>query len=150
MNSIRNSPFFHEAFQELNYPFGDFFLFETFVVAEIKKDVVLNWHDHAKIFVEELSHLYEQKGTDIVYISNRVNPYSVVPSDWLYFFKHGYSLKGYGIVSYNHKGKLNAALERIFMRSKMQSFSDLDDAIAWAKKINPVASEAELMEKSAL
>ena len=149
MSSIRNSPYFNEAFQELNYPFGDFFLFETFVIAEIKKDIVFNWEDHAKGLVEELSNLYEQRGKDIVYISNRVNEYSVVPSDWLYFFKFSYSLKGYGVVSYNPKGRLNTALERLFMRSKMKSFTNLESAIYWAKKLTATnASELAFAEKA--
>lgn len=136
MNSLRETAYFREAFQELQYSFGTFFLFETFVVAEIDKDVVFSWKDHAKPVVEEITQLYEQRGQDIVYISNRINPYFVVPSDWLHFFKHNYSLKAYGVVNSVPTGRRNSILEKIFMRSKMQTFHNLEDAILWAKELS--------------
>ncbi len=134
MQSIKDSRFFREAFQELNYSFGDFYLFEHFVVAEIKKDIVFNWKEHAKTVVEDLSDLYEQDGKDIIYISNRINDYSVVPTDWIHFFKFSYSLKGYYIVSKNGKAMQNTLLEKLFFKSKMQTFNNLDKAIICAKK----------------
>lgn len=135
MESIKNTSFYHDAIQVLSYPFGSFYLFENFIVGEINKDVVFTWKDHAKILVEEISNLYDQNGKDLVYISNRINPYSVVPSDWVHFFKYSYSLKGYGIISYEAKGRLNTMLEKLFMRSKFKSFDNLSDAIIWAKKL---------------
>ena len=113
MNSLRESAYYREAFQELQYPFGTFFLFETFVVAEIHRDVVFSWKVHAKPVVEEITQLYEQRGQDIVYISNRINPYHVVPSDWLHFFKHNYSLKAYGVVNSVPTGRRNSMLEKM-------------------------------------
>ena len=135
MESIKDTHFYHDAIQVLSYPFGTFYLFETFIVSEIDKDVVFTWEGHAKQVVEEISDLYDQNGKDLVYISHRINPYSVVPSDWLKFFKYSYSLKGYGVVSYNPKGILNTMLEKLFMRSKIQSFDNLSEAISWAKSL---------------
>ncbi len=135
MGSIKNSVFYQDAIQEINYPFGNYYLFENFVVGEINKDVVFTWHNHAKIVVEELTELYDQNGKDLVYITNRIHPYSVVPSDWINFYKSKYLLKGYAIVSYNQKGLLNTLLEKLFMRNKLQSFDNLTDAIVWAKNL---------------
>ncbi len=135
MRPLRETDYYKEAFQELNYPFGTFYLFESFVVAEIKKDVVFSWKAHAKPLVEELTNLYEQKGHDIVYISNRINPYSVVPSDWIHFFRHSYGLKGYAVVDSKPVGKRNSILEKIFMRSHMKTFTNLENAILWAKEL---------------
>ncbi|AXT58945.1 hypothetical protein D1816_00785 [Aquimarina sp. AD10] len=136
MESVKNSSFYQDAIQEINYSFGDFYLFDTYVIGEVNKDVVFTWEDHAKILVEELSELYDQNGQGLVYITNRINPYSVVPSDWLKFYKNRYLLKGYGIVSYNQKGMLNSLLEKLFMRNKLQSFSSLSEAISWAKSLS--------------
>ncbi len=135
MNSIKDTPFYLEAIQVLSYDYGDFYLFDSFVVGEVHKDIVFTWKDHAKALVEEISSLYDQNGKDLVYITNRIYPYSVVPSDWLHFFKYSYSLKGYGIVTYDQKGLLNTLLEKLFMRSKLQSFTNLTDAIIWAKNL---------------
>ncbi len=142
MESVKNTIFYQDAIQELNYSYGDFYLFETFIVGEIKKDVVFTWKDHAKAVVEEIADLYDQNGKDLVYITNRIHPYSVVPSDWLHFFKYSYALKGYGIISYTKKGKLNAMLEKLFMRSKIQSFNSLIDAINWAKSLSKTKESA--------
>ncbi len=139
---IKNSPYYHEAIQEINYPFGNFYLFETFIVGEINMDIVFNWKDHAKMVVEEITNLYDQNGKDLVYITNRVNPYSVVPSDWIHFFKYSYTLKGYGVVSYNQKGMLNAVLEKLFMRGKLRSFENLNSAISWARSITSKKEKA--------
>lgn len=134
MSKVKDSRFYRDAFQELNYPFGDFYLFEYFVIAEIKEDVIFNWKDHAKKLVEDLSNLYEDDVKNLVYISNRVNDYSVIPSDWIHFFKYSYSLKGYYIVSKGGKALHNTLLEKLFFKGKMRTFNDLDKAIIWAKK----------------
>lgn len=128
MQKIADTPFYKNAFQELNYSFGDFYLFEDFVVAEIKEGVVFNWEDHAKQVVEEIVNLYEDNVDNIVYISNRVHTYSVVPSDWLRFFKYSYSLKGYAVVSHGKR----PILEKLFMKATMKNFVSLDKAIKWA------------------
>jgi len=135
MQSIRNTPHYKNAIKEQTYPFGSFFLFDTYVVAEINKDVVFSWDHHAKKVVDELSELYEDNGENIVYITNRIHSYSVIPSDWLKFYKNKHLLKGYGVVSYTKKGTLNVILEKLFMRNKIRSFDNLEDAINWAKSI---------------
>lgn len=137
MQKVVDNACHKKAFQELNYFFGDFYLFENFVIGEIKEDIVFNWEDHAKQVAEEIANLYEDNGKNIVYISNRVYRYSVIPSDWLRFFKYSYFLKGYAIVS---RGK-GSALERLFMKGKMRKFLDLDSAIAWAKELHGVPQE---------
>lgn len=142
MESIRNTALYQEAIHELNLDFGDFYLFDTFIVGEIHKDVVVTWKHHFKGLVEELSHLYDQNGKDLVYITNRINSYSVVPSDWLQFFKYSYSLKGYGVVSYNQKGMFNAMFEKLFMRSKMRNFDNLQSAVDWAKELTKAKNSA--------
>ncbi|OQD43829.1 hypothetical protein BUL40_04280 [Croceivirga radicis] len=136
MLSIKQSPYYHRAFQELNYAHGDYYLFEHFIIAEIKEDIIFNWNEHAKHVVAEISDLYENNGKDLVYISNRVNNYSVVPTDWVHFFKYQYNLKGYAVVT-SKKGKAwyNSLLEKMFVRNQMQTFMDLHEAIEWAESL---------------
>ncbi|GAA4271564.1 hypothetical protein U6A24_13340 [Aquimarina gracilis] len=142
MKSIKDTSFYNDAIQVLSYSFGDYYLFENFIIGEVNKDIVFTWKDHAKSVVEEITSLYDQNGKDLVYISNRIHPYSVVPSDWIHFFKYSYSLKGYGIISYDQKGKLNTMFEKLFMRSKFRSFDNLSEAISWAKKLNNSKEES--------
>ena len=134
MKKLIETAYYNDVVSKLRYPFGDFYLFENFVISEIREDVVFTWKDHARQVVEEISAYYQNNGSDIVYISNRVNAYAVVPSDWLKFFKYSYSLKGYAVVAQTK----NSVLESLFMSSKMRNFPRLDDAIAWANEIIPV------------
>ncbi len=135
MGYLKNSAFYHDAISERRYDCATYYLFDTFIVAEIDEGIVYTWDDHAKPIVAELSELYDQKGEGLVLISNRVHSYSVKPSDWIKFFKSDYKLKGYGIVSYSRKGIIASLVEKLFMRSTFQSFENLEDAIAWAKNL---------------
>lgn len=82
----------------------------------------------------EIANLYDQNGEDLIYITNRINNYSVNPLGWLQFFKNNYKLKAYGIVTYTKKGYSNTILEKIFMNINIYRYSSLEEAIEWAKK----------------
>lgn len=134
LKSIKKTPYFKEAFNELNYSFGNYFLFEGFVVAEIHEDIVYSWEKHGKIVASEIANLYDQNGEDLIYITNRINNYPVNPIGWIQYFKNSYKLKAYGIVTYSKKGYSNTILEKLFMNINIYRFSSLDEAISWAKK----------------
>lgn len=136
MKKLRDTPYYHRAIHEINYSFGDFYLFDTFIVGEIHENVHISWKDHGKMIAEELSNLYDNNGKDLIYISNRANDYSLVPTDWKKFFKLSYNLKAYGIVSYTKTGYFNAMLERMFVNTKLRWFNSLGDAIAWVDQIS--------------
>ncbi|WP_074406084.1 MULTISPECIES: hypothetical protein [Aquimarina] len=149
MGYIKDSPFYKDAIHEFNFSSGNYYLFDTFVVAEINEGVLFTWEDHAKPITEEFAHLYDNNGEDIVYISNRVNLYSVKPSDWVKFFRNGYKLRGYGVVSYTSRGIFNSLIEKLFMRNSFQSFDNLSDAISWAKQLAQNTEMDSENEKSA-
>jgi hypothetical protein len=132
--SLKNSPYYKEAFNELVYSFGTYYLFEGFIVAEINEGLVYSWEHHGKQVSIEISNLYENNGDGLIYITNRINNYSVKPSDWLNFYKSKFNLKAYGIVSYSDKGMKNTLIERLFLSSKMKRFKCINEAIEWAKK----------------
>ncbi|MDF0706799.1 hypothetical protein [Flagellimonas okinawensis] len=77
------------------------------------------------------------KSKPIAYISNRINNYSVVPTDWLKFYKHRHQLEYYSIVAYNSSGLANVVLEKMFFPNKIRQFSKVEDAIKWGlAKVN--------------
>ncbi|WP_108804425.1 hypothetical protein [Aquimarina sp. Aq107] len=135
MQYIKDSIYYHDAIHELNYPFGNFYLFDGFVVGEFKEDTVVTWDDHAKLLVEDLTNLYDHDGGNVVYITNRVHSYAVKPSDWIKFYRSDYKMRGYAIISYTKKGILNALIEKLFIKSRFRSFESLSDAITWAKSL---------------
>ncbi|GAA4277498.1 hypothetical protein [Aquimarina mytili] len=149
MGYLEDSPFYNDAIQVMRYPYATYYLFDTFMVAEIDEGIVYTWDDHAEPIVAELSELYDQKGESLVLISNRVHSYSVKPSDWIKFFKSDYKLRGYGIVSYTRKGLITSMIEKLFMRNSFKSFDNLEDAIAWAKELTQNPDLTSKNDKSA-
>ncbi|GAA4235933.1 hypothetical protein GCM10022291_19060 [Postechiella marina] len=131
MVSIKETEIYSDVLKELNYPFGTIFIFKGFVVSEINKGISFSWENHAKKVVEDISMFLGTNGNDLVYISNRVNSYSVVPSDWLKFIKNTYALQEYCIVSDKETTKLSWLVENLFFNKKIKRFNCIYTAINW-------------------
>ncbi|MFD1614987.1 hypothetical protein [Gelatiniphilus marinus] len=119
MISIKKTDLYSEVVKEFNYLFGSIFVFKGFVVSEINQGQIINWDNQAKLIAEDVTAFLGTNGADVIYISNRINSYSVVALDWLKFFKHSYTLKGYCIVSQNKRGIINAKIEKLFYTKKL-------------------------------
>jgi hypothetical protein len=132
MTTLKNTYLYDDIIKEFNYPFGDLYLFKGFVISEIKEGVIFSWENHAKKMVEDISEFAKTNGENIVYISHRVNSYSVIATDWVKFFKHSYSLKGYGVVGYTNTSFLNTMIENLFFKNKIKRFRDINAAVEWA------------------
>lgn len=134
MISVQETSLYPEALKELHYSFGTVYIFKTFVISEINKGVSFNWKDHGKVIVDDVAIFLGTDGHDVIYISNRINSYSVVASDWLKFFKHSYALKEYYIVSERKTSKLSLLVENLFFNNRIKRFNSLHTAINWIKK----------------
>lgn len=132
MISLKETLHYKNVVKELNFPFADVYIFDGFVVSEVKEGITFSWNEHAKVMVEEISTFAQTNGEDIIYISHRINSYSVIASDWLKFFKHSYGLKNYGVVGYKKASFLNTMMENLFFNNKIKRFTDLNAAIDWA------------------
>lgn len=140
MVSVRYTDIYKDVQREFNYPFGDVFVFDNYVVSEFKKDVVVSWKDHAKHMVEDVINSKGPSARDIIYISNRINAYSVVALDWMKFFKYQYGLKGYYIVSDSPISKMNIMIEQIFFKDKIKHFDSIYAAVNWVEKVDNIAA----------
>ena len=70
-----------------------------------------------------------------VYISNRVNSYSVVPTDYEHLHKIN-TLKALSIVVPEGTDPSTTAIEQIFCRKPFQLFTNgLEEALVWAEKM---------------
>ncbi|MEP3208876.1 MAG: hypothetical protein ABJN95_06795 [Maribacter sp.] len=136
MGRLKDSVFYHDAIHEINYSFGDFYLFDGFVIAEVYEGVTFTWDNHGKKVVEDIAYLYDTNGHDLIFISNRINSYSIKPTDWRKFFKNRYVLNGYAVVSYSTIGNSIALLEKLFIKTQSKRFNSLEDAIEWAKGVS--------------
>ncbi|WP_291868204.1 hypothetical protein [Maribacter sp.] len=133
MRKLKDSPFYEKPLHILSYDFGDFYLYDNYIVGEIAEDVLISWEEQGEFLAEEFKSIYFEKYDELKYISNRIYKYSIIPSDWLKFAKCNYNFTGYGIVSYSKRGYFNALLEKVFVPVKLQTFTSLQEAIEWAK-----------------
>jgi hypothetical protein len=131
---LKDTPFHKNVLHVLSYDFGDIYLYDTFVIAEFRAGVVVSWDHIGRMIADEIRGIYGAKSKELIYISNRINNYSVSPSDWLKFHSQNYCLRGYGIVGYTKRSYFNAMLEKIFVRTQLKWFDSLEPAIQWAQE----------------
>lgn len=133
MQSIRFSSYFDKLIKEFNYEFADVFLFDGFIISEIKNGITFSWDDHAALIVKDITKYTNSDGHDLVYLSHRIHSYSVQPMDWLKFYRNEFNLKGYGVIGYKKQSFINTVIENLFFNKNIVKFTDLDSAIQWAK-----------------
>ncbi|MER3375900.1 MAG: hypothetical protein RIM83_14775 [Allomuricauda sp.] len=128
--TVKEVDFFKNIREIRECDFGVFYFFDGLVISEINEGVVFNWSMAKKI----IDIAYEIIGKDkpIAYISNRINNYSVVPTDWLKFYKNRHKLEFYSVVAYNKGGLSSIVLEKMFFKNNIRQFSDLENAIKWS------------------
>ncbi|MEP3837058.1 MAG: hypothetical protein ABJM36_05395 [Algibacter sp.] len=134
MISIKDTETYSEVLKEFNYAFADIFIFKNFVVSEVKEDVDFSWDEHAQKIVEDVFGFTGGNGGELVFISNRINSYSVLAIDWLKFFKQSYNLKAYCIVSQNRSGILNTMIEKLFYPKNIKHFNSIYEALNFVEK----------------
>ena len=147
LKKFKHSPFYEKPLHILSYDFGEFYLYENYIVGEIKEGVLFSWKEQGEFLAFEFKSIYHEKFNDLKYISNRICKYSVIPSDWIKFARCNYNFSGYGIVNYTKTGYFNALLEKVFV-PKLKTFSSLQKAIEWAKTPEKKRLEESLFSKA--
>lgn len=74
-------------------------------------------------------------GKDFVYISHRVNSYSIDPTGYYEAARMFPNFKGLAIVAKNKRRRMLANLERLFMKQPIKVFDNLADALTWADEL---------------
>ncbi len=120
--------------EHLEYEFGSFYFFRNFIISEIKTGVIIDFEKIKPAFQNVIKHY--RRDIPFVYISNRINSYSVVPTSHFQTRDIFPNLMGYAIVSYNPKTDKVAELERSFFDKHLEIFDSLDKAIKWAETIS--------------
>ena len=137
MKSVKNIDFFKNIRQVREFEFGIFYFFDGLVISEMKDGVIFNWNMAQKAI--KAAHEVLGEEAQIAYISNRINSYYIVPSDWVKFFKNRHQLKFYSVVGYTKGNRVSLFLERLFFRNSIRKFTDLEEAIQWS--VDKMASE---------
>lgn len=102
---------------------------------------VVEGHEGTHVTFEKINNVLrkaeEVYGNDIpfVYISHRINSYSIDPIGYYKAIKSFPSLKAIAIVADNKRTKMTANLERLFISKPIRVFDDLNSAMLWAEDI---------------
>ncbi|GHC58151.1 hypothetical protein [Ulvibacter litoralis] len=107
---------------------GTFYITGGILMLEAKEDTFISF----KTGLPTLLKLSQIMGTrPVVYISHRINSYSVDPTDYKILEKIP-TLKGIAVVNTNPNGIQSAKLEKIFFKKPFKIFTDLEIARKWA------------------
>jgi len=103
---------------------------KNIAVVEIKEGVTLSYITGMSLLLKGVTVFGNRPW---VYISNRINSYSVVPTDYKYLHRIG-TLKALSIVTHEEGGKLKPHVESIFCKKPFDIFDELEEAMEWAEK----------------
>lgn len=129
---LEDSKYREHYLKKLDFEFGNFYIFDAYVVGEVAEGVHFNWDLAEKV----INKVYDHFGSNeikMAYVSNRVNSYSVQPKDWMEFFKQRHTIKCIAVIGYNKMGWMSVVLEKIFSNAPIKKFQNLDSAIDWAE-----------------
>ena len=115
----------------LKFDFCEMHIYDFYVVVIINEGLTV-LPKHNDILNNVVETYFHRK--NFVYISYRLNSYAVDPSTYLETSKIK-NLKGFAVVSKDYKAKSNVDVEKLFLDKPIDTFSDLEDAISWAKSI---------------
>lgn len=107
------------------------YFYDNLVVVEVTEGMNITIKNGLSLLLKILSTLRTKPW---VYISNRVNSYSVDPNDYKYLNKIP-TLQGIAIVDIKESGKASAILEQSFSKKPLKIYDSMTDAVEWANTI---------------
>jgi len=104
---------------------------EDYIKSTINKDHLVT-PDHNKLLMEFVKKYFYNK--PFVYISNRINIYSIDPTIYHEATKIS-NLIGVAVVSKNERQRKLTELESKFFDKKLKYFTNIKEALTWKNKI---------------
>ncbi len=115
----------------LKFDFCEMHIFDSYLIVTINEGQVVE-PKHNTILNNVADAYFRNKS--FVYITHRINSYSVDPSTYLETSKI-INLKGFAVVSKDYKAKSNVEVEKLFLSKPCETFNDIKDAVSWAESI---------------
>ncbi|MEY8868478.1 MULTISPECIES: hypothetical protein [Flavobacteriaceae] len=132
--TFENSKYFNLLkHSKVEFSFGNFYLFDKFIISEINEGVHFDWDKIQQVIAALID--YYGSNLKIGYISNRVNPYSIEPQLWIRFQRDYGFIVASAMVSYTELNYINASIEKRFSEMSIKRCGSLDEAINWIKNL---------------
>lgn len=113
--------------------YGTYYLCNTFIITEIDQGVVFDIEAYREL--QTLLTTYYPDKDSVSLVSNRINQYAVVPTDWLKVFgTDDTKIDKLAVIGYDRRAFLNAELEKQIFNAELKSFNFITDAIDWVTK----------------
>ena len=111
--------------------FCEVLVYESFMVVTVNtgENIDMKYHN---LLVDVADTYFDKR--PFVYITHRINSYSVDPSVYQETSKIP-NLAGFCVVSKNYMAKSTAKIEKLFLNKPFEIFDTVEEAMAWAKKI---------------
>lgn len=107
------------------------YFYGNLVILEANEGVSFSIKTGISLLIKAIAYLGSKP---VVLISNRVNSYSVIPTDYKYL-EHVPTLKGIAVVYHSEDTKAAATLEANFFKKPFRLFSDIQGACLWAREL---------------
>ena len=130
MKRVKRIPFFKNIKEIREYQFGTFYFFDGIVISEMNEGVTFEWN-MAKKAIKAAQEIFGED-MPIAYISNRINNYHIVPTDWSKFYANRNQLSFYSVVGQTKGSFASLVMERMFFKNSIKQFTDLEEAIIWS------------------
>lgn len=126
---------------KLELPFGHYYLCDNFFIGEMNEGVHIDWKK-TKIAIDEIINYY---GEDVKlgFISNRINPYSIDPNNWVKVENKYSILTASAIVMYSSSTYMNASIEKQFAKKSIKRCMSLLEAIEWMTNLKELKKEGD-------
>ena len=111
--------------------FGPIKFYENFLISELNEGEKIDFNK-AKVISRLVNKHFNNK--PFAYISNRINSYAVVPTDYYKIHDVFPNLKAFATVIYSDTQKSIVNLENKFLQEKLKTFNNLDEAITWTQE----------------
>lgn len=118
---------------KIEFPFGNYYLFDNFVISELDEGVHFDWDKILDVIAALMDNYGDE--IEIAYISNRVHSYSIEPQLWYRFHSEYNFIIATATVAYNDFGYINASIEKQFAKISLKRCEDLAAAISWVKQL---------------
>ncbi|SFI94018.1 STAS/SEC14 domain-containing protein [Olleya namhaensis] len=114
--------------------YGNFYFLDDVIISELDEGITYTWEEAKKVI--EAAKAFYGPTINVSYVSNRINKYSVKPSDWLKFYRGNNRLNAYAVVTKSENSWFNALMEKLFSNVEIERFDNLYEAIDWAKRLS--------------
>ena len=115
----------------LHLYFCDITIFKNYFIVVMKEGTDITVGHSDVLF--DISKTYFG-GKQFVYISNRINSYSVNPNVYKKINEIE-NLAGFAVVSYGFKTSGNVKIEQLYFDKPIEVFDNINDAKEWAKSV---------------